>query len=294
MDKSKCDTEAKREFDNKIADIINMAGFPMAIIEIDAGAEQAYCTEKVAEFFGVELAGWENNYVSKEVLVNALSPCRETLYPEYNEDSVFRYVLEDGGRRWFSIKIKEDAGQFFCVLMEVTESIRERRLMRRDRDFDALTGLYTRRALQRKMNSLLGERNVKQGILAVWDLDNLKYINDHYGHEVGDRYICMLSEIFRNYRIPDKIVSRLGGDEFVVVLHSDEIDKLIAKMKELHQRFLNEKLELSDGTVITGSASVGVALFSQGGYDYEAMFRMADDAMYDRKRNSKGSLKIAE
>lgn len=294
MDKHNFALDSKKKYDDRIADIINMAGFPMALIEWDMQEEMAYCTEKLAGFFGVDFPGWKDNYVSRKTLAEALEPCRETLYPEYNEENVFRYVLEDGSRRWFSIKTKEDAGHFFCVLMEVTESIRERRLMRRDRDFDALTGLYTRRALQRKMESLLKERNVKQGILAVWDLDNLKYINDHFGHEMGDRYICMLANVFRSYRITDKIVSRLGGDEFVVVLHSNETEKLLAKMEELLAQFKSERLELPDGTFLNGSASVGVALFSQGGYEYEEMFRLADDAMYDRKRKEKGSMKIAD
>lgn len=294
MDKQNTEPEIRREYDAKIADIINMAGFPMAIIEWDESEEMAYCTEKIAEFFGVQISGWKDNRVSKKELADALLHCKETLYPEYNEENVFRYVQQDGGRRWFSIKIKETDGHFFCVLMEVTESIRERRLMRRNSDFDALTGLYTRRALARKMDSLLGERNVKQGILAVWDLDNLKYINDNFGHEMGDRYICSLANIFRNYRITDKIASRLGGDEFVVVLHSDETEKLFAKMEELHRQFAETKIEFPDGTFLMGSASVGVVHFGKGSYKYEELVRLADNAMYDRKKNAKGTLKIVK
>lgn len=286
--------DKKKSFENKLADIVNMAGFPMAVIDIHKDSEIAFCTEKVAEFFQVELPGWKDNCISKKVLTEVLTPCKETLYPEFNEPNVFRYVMEDGSRSWISIKVKETDTQFLCVLMDVSESIRERRLMRRDRDFDVLTRLYTRRALQRKMESLLGERNMKKGIFSVWDLDNLKYINDHYGHEMGDKYICMLSNVFRAYKNADKIASRLGGDEFVVVLYGDEKEVLLKKLQELHDEFINSELELPDGTSIFGSVSVGVSIFNQDKNDYEELFRRADDAMYDMKRNSKGKIRIAE
>lgn len=291
LDKDKR-TQEIMGFDAKLADIVNMAGFPMAIIEDVKGEEMVYCTKNVTEFFGVELLGWKDNYVSRQTLINMLEPCKETLYPEYNEPDVFRYVLADNSRRWFSIKAKENENRTLYVLMEVTESIRERRKMRRDRDFDALTGLYTRRALHRKMESLLGERNVKKGILSVWDLDNLKYVNDHYGHGMGDKYLCAIADIFRAIQTKDKIASRLGGDEYVLVLHSEEPEILIEKLREIHRSFCEKLLELPDGTNMHVSASVGVAVFSLGDNNYEELFRIADDAMYDMKKQSKGGIKI--
>lgn len=287
-------TIEEQRFDAKVADIVNMAGLPMAIIEDVKGVDEVYCTKNVAEFFGVELQGWEDNYVSRTALKEALEPCKESLYPEYNEPNVFRYVLEDNSRRWFSIKEKESETSVFYVLMEVTESIRERRKMRRDRDFDVLTGLYTRRALNRKMDSLLGERNVRQGIFSLWDMDNLKYVNDHYGHEMGDKYLNILAATFRTVETLDKIASRLGGDEFVLVLHSKEPEVLIEQIKELHGRLMKEKLELPDGSTMPVSASVGIAVFHPEGNDYEALFKRADDAMYEIKKSSKGNVKVSE
>ena len=86
------------------------------------------------------------------------------------------------------------------VIENVTNTIVEKNVIEYERDHDALTGLLNRRAFIRIMNSLFENEinKIKIAALLMLDLDNLKYINDNYGHEIGDNYISKAAETFRD------------------------------------------------------------------------------------------------
>lgn len=103
------------------------------------------------------------------------------------------------------------------VIENVTNTIVEKNVIEYERDHDALTGLLNRRAFIRIMNSLFENEinKIKIAALLMLDLDNLKYINDNYGHEIGDNYISKAAETFVNSTPENTIISRISGDEFL-------------------------------------------------------------------------------
>lgn len=121
---------------------------------------------------------------------------------------------------------------------------------------DELTGLYNRRYFHDRLNAFYQERqrNGKQFEVLMMDIDNFKYINDHYGHNVGDEVLVnvasMIKTNIREYDVP----CRYGGDEFVVILSdSDEVtvehikSRLLKEMELLSQKYPNARLGLSIG-----------------------------------------------
>lgn len=147
---------------------------------------------------------------------------------------------------------------------------------------DALTGVRNKLAYDSAIHSIT---DTKVGIVVI-DLNNLKKINDTYGHDKGDIIIKNLAkvicEVFKH-----SYVYRIGGDEFAVILRRydyyryntlyEKINNIFEEMKN------NDSLEPWEKV----SAAVGAAFFEEGD-DMESLFNRADQAMYKRKKEMKG------
>ena len=143
------------------------------------------------------------------------------------------------------------------------------------------------------MNSLFENEinKIKIAALLMLDLDNLKYINDNYGHEIGDNYISKAAETFVNSTPENTIISRISGDEFFVFFYGydDEnvIKQLINKLKEAISKAF---IPLADNSNFHVNASGGIAWYPRDSESFEKLQHYADYAMYKIKRTSKGNL----
>ena len=91
----------------------------------------------------------------------------------------------------------------------------EKQRIEYERDFDVLTNLYNYQAFLFRVRQLFSSpEQLKTAAMLMWDLDNLKYVNDTYGHEWGDRYLNALSSRLQEFQIDGGIVARRSGDEF--------------------------------------------------------------------------------
>jgi len=153
---------------------------------------------------------------------------------------------------------------------------------------DELTGLPTRRAIERRVNSLLQRETHGRFALAFLDIDNFKHINDYYGHPVGDALLVeMAKRLGLDLRESD-ILSRISGDEFVLLLNPIQND---AEVEE-YIDFILQRLKAPffiDQSEIFASTSIGVSLYPEHGRSYEVLRQNADIAMYRVKNSSKGA-----
>lgn len=81
----------------------------------------------------------------------------------------------------------------------------------------------------------------------MFDLDNLKYVNDTYGHDFGDDYIRTAASVFRLFESERSIVARLSGDEFILFFYGYDNRKEIEKIKQRHAGKTAGKLLRSSG-----------------------------------------------
>ncbi|MGQ9623674.1 MAG: GGDEF domain-containing protein, partial [Candidatus Caldatribacteriaceae bacterium] len=153
---------------------------------------------------------------------------------------------------------------------------------------DELTGLYNRRGfllLAEHSLSLAQRENKKVAILFI-DLDNLKWINDHFGHEEGDRMIEAFGTLVRKAFRQSDILARIGGDEFVVLLlgaQESEIEKILARLT-----FLVDRWSKNSGKPYCLSFSSGWALFDPSQpQKIKELLLHADQNMYGEKRRKK-------
>lgn len=152
---------------------------------------------------------------------------------------------------------------------------------------DALTGVGNKAAYIKKadeLNSQMKEADAEFAIVMV-DLNNLKYINDEYGHRAGDAYIkgcChMMCEAFKH-----SPVFRVGGDEFVAVLIGHDYENRWAIVDQLKSDYEDSYNKGTDPW-LKYSAAVGLAENASGDDSVEFVFKRADERMYENKAQIK-------
>lgn len=157
---------------------------------------------------------------------------------------------------------------------------------------DALTGVVTRSVFLNQADAQIQKIDPEcVSALCFVDMDNLKSINDTYGHYGGDIALKSVGYILREYEKKyDGVVGRYGGDEFVLLLTNlDDEAELRGVLDELVLRLHSEIG--SAGKQINVQCSIGVSLYHPG-VALEKMIADADEALYFVKQNGKGYYKI--
>ena len=148
---------------------------------------------------------------------------------------------------------------------------------------DPLTGLLNRRGLQKAVVSL--RRDDLPVTLCLFDLDNLKAVNDTCGHAAGDRMILAFASLLRENTRSGDILCRYGGDEFVVVLKKlDNVETVLRKGEQICRAFQTSL----EGEEFTPSCSGGIAMCSEKERPGAWLIDRADRALYCAKRQKKG------
>jgi len=156
-------------------------------------------------------------------------------------------------------------------------------------DRDALTPLLNRRALLRELGRIrtFAQRYGSPASLVYFDLDDLKGVNDRFGHAAGDAAIKAVADrLLANVRESD-LVGRMGGDEFAVILVQADHATAEGKAAQLARAIEAEPLSFGDWSAPL-HVSWGVREITQD-LEPEAIVADADAAMYSRKRERKSA-----
>ena len=173
---------------------------------------------------------------------------------------------------------------------DVTAAVLERKRIEHERDHDILTGLYNRQAFNRVCTELFAAPE-RMGVAALMmmDLDNLKHINDTYGHDWGDQYIRRTGQCLRDNTPAGTVCARLSGDEFLVLFHGYRSrDAVREKIDRLTKAMQQSVALLPSGNALHISLSGGIAWYPDDGQDWETLKKYADFAMYQVKHADKG------
>lgn len=144
---------------------------------------------------------------------------------------------------------------------------------------DALTGAYNRQYAMEHLQNLL-QQHVKF-TLCFLDLDDLKEVNDRYGHAAGDRYLTTAAqELARACREDCDLLARYGGDEFLLLFPGADASVVEGRIQQVNQRLQ----ALCGGDYPFPMSLCFGVVESGGGEDAEALLAAADEGMYRRKR----------
>lgn len=177
------------------------------------------------------------------------------------------------------IKMQDDVkAGYIIVISDISSLIERQKRIAYLSYHDELTGLYNRRYLMDAMRRLDSRRNLPFTIM-IMDVNNLKAINDTYGHPVGDRHIQMTADYLKSIFRKEDIIARSGGDEFCILL-----PKTDQKTAESILDRIKSELEPYDPSPEKLSVSIGFAIKTDEEPDIEELYRKADENMYKDKR----------
>lgn len=158
---------------------------------------------------------------------------------------------------------------------------------------DSMTGAYNKMATKEMVDSYIQKHNDSAHMLLLIDVDDFKKVNDTYGHQCGDEVLINVISNLRKSYVSGEIIGRVGGDEFVVFIGEvQDKEQLIEKAQELKE-LLHQPYQRGEQTVPV-SASVGIAMYPEGGVSYEELLYNADNALYEVKATKKGNFAIYE
>ncbi|WP_333607470.1 GGDEF domain-containing protein [Arsukibacterium sp.] len=176
------------------------------------------------------------------------------------------------------------------LLATVLDQLRLHQKLQRFANTDALTGLGNRHYFDKAFLAALEQHKADPGqslAVIVIDVDNLKQMNDHYGHEYGDQLIQLVASKLQQCCREQDVIARIGGDEFYILLHSDlaACQRLLSRLQDSMQAmYLTVPAE--DGRLrLAVTFSLGAACTEQD--PYAELIRLADQRMYQYKQQRK-------
>ncbi|MBX9936157.1 MAG: diguanylate cyclase [Burkholderiaceae bacterium] len=175
------------------------------------------------------------------------------------------------------------------ISADITEQKELQRKMELLANTDALTRLANRRRFHElaELEISRARRFTQNFSVLMLDIDNFKSINDRYGHDVGDKVIAYIGDLCRNELRDIDIAGRLGGEEFAILLPGTSSGGGREVAERLRRDIENHEMELSEGTVLKFTVSIGCVSSTDLSLDIEQLLKRADQCLYEAKRSGR-------
>lgn len=267
----------------RMSHVLDYVDTRIAVYEYKKDMRRVFATRKLHELLDVsdeELKQLLEDKYSFESKIKSIQ--------KVSTDETNVYLLDNG--TFLMIESTANNDGKYGVIVDVSNTVNEKKLLEYERDYDILTEVYNRRAFYREMDHLFTEFDkLKEAVIIAFDVDNLKEINDNYGHDGGDAAIKLSADIMKSCSSPNKLISRMGGDEFIVVIYGEDnqnallhhIDAFQDEYSRSHisPEFDNTQVKMSAGYIFYSASSMNS--------DYEKLLKRADEALYIAKENGK-------
>lgn len=274
---------------SKLTQIIELLNMPIGAFEYSQNEERVYCTKGFFKVMGLESLSEYNKYSYKKIFNLILGEISRNKL----EGSKDIYVIKDRNAldKYIRLNVTNKGLEIFGVITDVTQEVLEKKKIEYERDHDALTNLMDRRAFKRIVINKLKEDNIGIGAFVMCDMDNLKFVNDTYGHDCGDEYLKEASIILKEFENYNGIVSRRSGDEFVSFIYGYENkDQIRDIVNKIHKKMKDTVVKFSKNEKIRLRASFGIAWYPDDSNNYYNLSKYADFAMYKIKHTLKGNV----
>lgn len=185
-----------------------------------------------------------------------------------------------------STELKKSSKQ----LAELRENLEAARI---EAKIDDLTGLPNRRAFNEKIAEEINRvKAAGNACMIMIDVDRFKRINDIYGHSVGDKALCAITEQINDALGSQDSLFRYGGEEFSVIMSDTSLKKAVKKMDKIRQEIENHEFTVRD-FIEKITISIGVININPDGTS-ESNIERADNAMYLAKRSGRNNTKTED
>ena len=237
-----------------------------------------------------------NPYISKELMdimgkdnLQKLDSLLRTTTPEYPDIHQDFQMNVRGVIRWFHFICRatwlvEDSPLYLGAVGKVIDNDEEHKRylkLQHMAEHDSLTGILTHSCAKEQIQQIFLAHSKSNFALIIIDIDDFKYINDNYGHMVGDEILRSVANCLSNYSLENCICARVGGDEFLFFFeYTESAEKIVNDIFKLVYNE-NKKVDIT--------LSFGVSTTQDTSYDYDELFNKADLALYTAKHNGKNS-----
>lgn len=244
----------------------------------------------------MKLSREHNDMESQNWLMNAnnefeelnlyyLQPLEEDYYNSFseilnNQNKNFERLILDG-IIMLILSVFSFIFAFFYLQKVIKESVALKRRLEFLAYHDELTGISNRRMFQQQVINEIQSATGKFALMYL-DMDKFKYINDNFGHEVGDMVLKAFSKRIKDCIRNTDIIGRQGGDEFLVLLKDISEEKVIDIANRIIYAF--KKPVNIEGQNFQITTSIGIAIYPTNGKDYLTLLKHSDDALYEAKR----------
>lgn len=209
----------------------------------------------------------------------------EILYYFYkNIKNPCEWNMKDKDNRYYHIVTISmewnDELSYAHFIHDITQEKKEQDRLHQQAHIDALTQVGNRYYFKDEIQKILNHKI--SATLCYCDLDHLKYVNDHFGHDKGDQYICNFVKILKSNIREDDIIARLGGDEFCILFKDASIDSINSKMEFINEKFSKQAIDYPQ------SFSFGTIYIDENEEtSLSRILQIADQRMYAQKRKRK-------
>lgn len=278
---------------NKISVILDKVNLPIGAYEYNSGMKRVMTTRRVRELMHLSEREAAVIFSNDKLFAEKIAQIRQ--HPLSNESNI--YVLLGDRESYVRIDSFEYEKSTIGIIMDVSQEIIERKRIEQERDEDLLTGALSRRAFVSSLGAILEQQGeMKHAALVMIDSDRLKYVNDHYGHQSGDKYLRGIVERLMENSAGHKLIGRLGGDEFALFIYDCETrEELKGCLTEILEGRDHQRIPLRDGKETILKYSVGYAIYGEDGSTQSDLLKIADERMYQdknrRKRRAASSLR---
>ncbi len=291
LDKVETSVNENVELHDKVSHILEDSSTKMAFFEFSKEKDEIVVT---SNFYKMLKLDYNDGKVSSAEFLARLDKLEPMISGQSYEslapsclvlEGYVSYIIDS---RFIQLKITPTKNGSYATLIDLTEEYQAKQEVEKERDHDILTGLLSRRGFLNKIHAAM--EGCQNGSLFMIDVDNLKLINDRYGHEFGDAYLRKIGSYLLNLSQSRSrlLAGHISGDEFILYFYDypslEEENALILDLQKIANEYVFFK-----GNQTHISFSAGVCRFEEG-VDLQEMRNRADFAMYEAKRSGKNKI----
>jgi len=276
---------------SRVSTIIEKLQVPIGVFEENMLMGTVFCNSIWFKLFNLQ-AHSGDSVLKTEEFYSLLAYYEYYIHEKDDTKTIYAIPTEEHGKvRWIRFVQMKENDKVLGIAVDITKEVEDRKKLELQMNYDELTGLYNRYAFDRKVAEILKKQDLGICALVMWDLDNLKYLNDSFGHVYGDMHLTSFGKKLAALQQEYCIVCRHSGDEFYTFFYcfstSDEIKLILTSFwKEIQET----SIMLPNGENSKLRVSAGLAWYPYDADNQADLVRYANFAVYEVKHSFKGTL----
>ena len=260
--------------------------------------ELLYVNNKTAELFGFpveDIIGKKENDILPAEIADHFYQSDKTVFETNQKQVIDEEVIGEDGKycRYLSIKVPyNQEGELPAIIgfsSDVTELYQLKEQFKKQANTDPLTELYNRRFFIEQAEKEFNRTRRHNNSLSLisFDIDHFKNINDQFGHPAGDQVLIKLAKALQPVIRNEDVLARIGGEEFSLLLPETPVDVANQVAERIRQTLAKLIIKGDFQGEITMTVSLGVTSLQEGDNSFEQLFKRADKALYNAKKNGR-------